>query len=192
MDVRKLVLGSVMMALCIPAYASPLPRYGTFVFSGLCTEPKTGRMIGSRLTLVRLDHGDKVYYEWSTLFEPGKNLNPYPGAKPQLPASFGKNVAPGLNGAAATTVRIELSGRMVADFDPIERETPRIVAGDLREDGFSLSGFEANIWLPRQHNLGAKIPVCDLRPPKLPSFPVPPARSYFPVPKLQPPSLPKQ
>jgi hypothetical protein len=188
----KLFLGALIAGISIPAQASPLPRYGTFVFSGLCTEPQTGRMIGSRLTVTRLNHGDKAYYEWSDLFEPGKNLNPYPGAKPQSPASFGRTIVPGLKGADAVTVRIEPSGHIVANFDPRDRQSPRTVAGDLSENGFSLSGYEASLWLPRQQERGGKIPVCDMRPPKLPVSPLPPPRSYFPVPKLQAPNLPKQ
>jgi len=125
-------------------------------------------MIGSRLTVVRLGHDDQVYYEWSDLFEPGKNLNPYPGEKPYPPVTFAKPLRPGLSGAAAATVRIEDSGRLTADFDPRDRSHPRFVVGELSEEGFSLAGYEARLWLPRLRDLGAKIPVCDFPPPKRP------------------------
>ncbi len=167
MMVRSLIGGMVVMLLAAPSQAAPLLRHGTFVFSGLCGDPHSGRMIGSRLTVVRLEHYDVTYYEWSDLFEPGKVI-PIGGQKPSPSARFGRNIAPGLYGAAAAATRIEASGHMTADFDPDNRNPPKTVVGELSEEGFMLSGFEARIWLPRQRDLGAKIPLCDLRPPKLP------------------------
>jgi hypothetical protein len=157
MDVRKLGFGLVLaLALAVPAEATPLPRYGAFVFSGLCTDLHTGRMIGSRLTLVRQDRSDFVYYEWSDLFTPGDSRK-----------AFGTNVVVGLQGAAAIDSHITTDGHISSDLSPDHKDA-RVVSGELSAEGFTLSGFEARIWLPRQRDLGAKIPVCDFRPPKLP------------------------
>ncbi len=164
MACRSLILGMLATFLGASVQAAPLPRYGSFVFSSLCSHPRSGAMIGSRLTVVRLDHDDVVYYEWSEAWEPGRVA--LPGQKRPSPASFGTNVAHGLQGASAVMVRIESPGRMTAKFGAYTRALSGTLAGQISEEGFALSGFEAPIWIPRQRDLSAKIPVCDARPPK--------------------------
>ena len=46
------------------ALASPLPRYGTFVFSNLCSERESGDVTGYRLVLHRMHSGDKLAFEY--------------------------------------------------------------------------------------------------------------------------------
>jgi hypothetical protein len=53
MAVRKLVLGLVIASISQPVHATPLPRYGTFVYSSLCIDRNnTGDLNGDRLVLV--------------------------------------------------------------------------------------------------------------------------------------------
>lgn len=155
MAFRTIGLGVLLVGITASlAMAAPLPRHGSFVFSGLCSR-HNGDVIGSRLTLVRLDGDDILYYEWSNLFAPG---GPHDGP-------FGTNVAPGLQGASAVTVHIGNGGMLRADLGNSDAQMPRLVEGQLSDGGFTLSGFEATIWLPRQRDLGAKIPVCPEGPP---------------------------
>jgi hypothetical protein len=156
MTLRVWIFGLVL-ASPVAAQAAPLPRYGSFVYSGLCENRHTGSLIGSRLTLVRQDKHDVVYYEWSQTFTPGDPRKP-----------FGDNVAVGLQGAAAATSRIAPDGRFTAELsrDPAVH---RLVFGQLSAEGFVMDGFEASLWLPRQQDPGAKIPLCPQGPPKLPT-----------------------
>lgn len=53
------------LALALPAQAAPLPRYGAFVFSSLCTQEESTDAAGYRLILVRLPYENDVTFEWS-------------------------------------------------------------------------------------------------------------------------------
>jgi hypothetical protein len=48
-----------------PLFATPLPRYGEFVFSSLCWEKQSGDASGFRIRLQRATGGDSLYLEWS-------------------------------------------------------------------------------------------------------------------------------
>jgi hypothetical protein len=64
MDARKLGFGLVTMAaLVVPAAGTPLPRYGTFVYSSLCRDRMTSDLNGDRLVLVRLPFHEFGYME---------------------------------------------------------------------------------------------------------------------------------
>ena len=66
MAVRKLVLGLVIASISQPVHATPLPRYGTFVYSNLCIDRgNTGDLNGDRLVLIRLPLSDMGFLEWS-------------------------------------------------------------------------------------------------------------------------------
>ena len=60
MGIRKLVLGLAAASLSLPAQASPLPRYGLFVYSSLCWEKESGDADGGRLILVRVPGSDSA------------------------------------------------------------------------------------------------------------------------------------
>ena len=47
------------------AEAEPLPRYGVFVYSTLCTQQQSGDAAGYRLVLLRFSDGDRVLFDWS-------------------------------------------------------------------------------------------------------------------------------
>ena len=65
MALRKSGIGLVVTALlAASATATPLPRYGMFVFSSLCIHPDSGDILGERLTLLRLNGDDAAYFEW--------------------------------------------------------------------------------------------------------------------------------
>jgi hypothetical protein len=64
MDMRRAGFGLVMaLLLAVPADAKPLPRYGLFVFSSLCTDHMTSDLNGDRLVIVRLPLHDFGYME---------------------------------------------------------------------------------------------------------------------------------
>jgi hypothetical protein len=66
MGIRKLVLGFLILGVSLSAQATPLPRYGTVVYSSLCLDRgNTGDLNGARLVLVRLPLHDMGYLEWS-------------------------------------------------------------------------------------------------------------------------------
>jgi hypothetical protein len=65
MALRAWIFGLVL-AVPLAAQASPLPRYGTFVYSSLCLDRgNTGDLNGDRLIIVRLPLHDLGYLEWS-------------------------------------------------------------------------------------------------------------------------------
>src|SRR5256885_16038366 len=45
--------------------ATPLPRYGIFVYGSMCIEKESGDPAGRRLTLMRYGDGDHVLFQWS-------------------------------------------------------------------------------------------------------------------------------
>src|SRR5256885_4817519 len=45
--------------------ATPLPRYGIFVYGNMCIEKESGDAAGRRLTLMRYGDGDHVLFQWS-------------------------------------------------------------------------------------------------------------------------------
>lgn len=55
----------IASAACpMTALASPLPRYGAFIFSSLCLERESGDISGFRLVLDRKPSGDKLAFEY--------------------------------------------------------------------------------------------------------------------------------
>jgi hypothetical protein len=63
MTFRSLVLGMLAVMFTTSAHATPLPRYGLFVFSSLCTDYMISDLNGDRLVLVRLPFHDFGYME---------------------------------------------------------------------------------------------------------------------------------
>ena len=55
------LLGSMIS----PVLATPLPRYGVFLYSSLCGERESGDAAGFRVKLVRSAKGDSLYLDWS-------------------------------------------------------------------------------------------------------------------------------
>ena len=70
MTTRRIVYRMAAMAafLCgvtTPLLATPLPRYGAFLYSSLCRERESGDAAGFRVKLVRSPKGDSLYLDWS-------------------------------------------------------------------------------------------------------------------------------
>jgi hypothetical protein len=53
------------VAFALPAQATPLPRYGIFVYSDVCWEKESGDAAGNRLMIIRDGDGDRLFWEWS-------------------------------------------------------------------------------------------------------------------------------
>ena len=63
-SLRSVMAGALCCGLAVgPAWATPLPRYGMFVFSSLCRDRMTDDLNGDRLVLVRLPFHDFGYME---------------------------------------------------------------------------------------------------------------------------------
>ncbi|HKU65056.1 MAG TPA: hypothetical protein VJQ06_08355 [Rhizomicrobium sp.] len=65
MMLRRLVLSTLAVAFALPGWATPLPRYGVFVYSNLCWGKESGDAAGNRLMLIRDGDGDRLFWEWS-------------------------------------------------------------------------------------------------------------------------------
>ena len=70
MTKRRFVYGMGAMAalLCSsssPVLATPLSRYGVFLYSSLCWEKESSDAAGFRVKLVRSPKGDSLYLDWS-------------------------------------------------------------------------------------------------------------------------------
>jgi hypothetical protein len=148
MHFRGMLSGLAVLGLLVGgAVATPVPGQGIFTYSGLCRDGDSGRLIGSRLTIVRRGNGDTVTYEWTRPFTPGDSKKP-----------FGDLESPGLWRATAKG-RIDADGSLAVVLGP-SPGVPRTVRGSVTSEGFELSGFEARIWLPRQYKPSKDVPAC--------------------------------
>lgn len=78
--------GLILLLALAPAAASasPLPRYGTFVYSSLCWEKESGDASGVRFALTRGRAGDTLVYEYGNGPLEGariKSLSPETGSR---------------------------------------------------------------------------------------------------------------
>ena len=123
------------------APAKPLPRYGVFVYSNLCTEKESGDAAGSRLTLLRYGDGDHVLFEWSE----GPRVEAA-GYKVKFDASTGE-----------LTFEVDIPGA------PPEPQYSQSYTGKVSQDAIALrsnSGPERTYRLPRLYDFSRKTGIC--------------------------------
>jgi len=140
MGIRKLVLGVVLLGVSLSAQATPLPRYGLFVYSNLCWEKESGDADGERLILVRVPGSASARIS-------------YTGEGP-------------LDEASAEDVRIAKDGRIslryLRQYDPVTDRSNVYVTmtGRVSAEAFERIGRDGNtVRMPRVR-ADEEIPVC--------------------------------
>ncbi len=140
MGVRKLVLGFLLLGICVPAQARPLPRYGLFVYSSLCWEKQSGDANGGRFILVRVPGSDFAEVNYT-----GEG---------------------GLDGAPAEDLKIDKDGRVsfryLSQYDPVSGRSNVYVTvtGTLSAESFVQTGRDGNPVRTPRVRPNQRIPVC--------------------------------
>jgi hypothetical protein len=140
MGVRNLVLGLSIACLCGSAQATPLPRYGLFVFSNLCSEPESGDVNGGRLILVRVPGSDSARISYT-----GEG---------------------GLDEAPAEDVQIGKDGRIslryLSQYDAVTGRSNAYVTvtGTISAEAFEQTAKDGKPFRTSRVGPGQPIPVC--------------------------------
>ena len=141
MTFRSLILCLLGVAVGLPAQATPLPRYGLFVFSSLCTDHVTSDLNGDRLVLVRLALHDVGYLEWSD-----GSLSSAPLQALKIDDKSGR-----------------ISFRYLRDYDDASGKSNvlKSVASTISAESVGLMSWDGKPFrLKRLENLGQKLPIC--------------------------------
>jgi hypothetical protein len=137
---RSLSLCFLTTVFALPAQATPLPRYGLFLFSSLCSEHESGDVDGGRLILVRVPGSDS--------------------------ARIGYTGEGGLDEAPAEDVRIGKDGRIslryLSQYDPVSGRSNVYVTvtGTVSAEAFEQMGKDGRPFRTPRVGPSQPIPVC--------------------------------
>jgi hypothetical protein len=140
MGVRKLILGFLILGFSSSVQATPLPRYGLFVYSSLCWEKESGDADGGRLILVRVPGSDSARISYT-----GEG---------------------GLDEAPAEDLNISKDGqvslRYLSQYDPVtDRSNVYVtVTGKVSAETFEQTGRDGKPVQTPRVRANQEIPVC--------------------------------
>ena len=122
--------------------ATPLPRYGEFLYSSLCWERGSGDAAGFRVRLVRSPQGDSLYLDWSE----GGLYGPMLATKLTIDPNF------------------KLTFTIPANTPPSDIPMPESYVGEISSETVILKDVDAindrPYVIPRVAAFGTDMPLC--------------------------------